>query len=689
MGGKIRIALGVLLVAAALGLVVLALAGGGKRSGAGRGAAAPGALTSAASAAAENLSSAVEGLRDRAKTAAGVQPLRSALADRVDVPTVVDLFATEEWWRPYRDEMVASRVIVGDAVAHHGSLDLGVSDRDVVIAARKVGSAAEVAAVGGRAVVLGAARMDVGVRGEPVVVLARPLDSRILQEVAERNDLGLMITDGKSSLAMGAPEQHRGFLRSLARSAESQASDPEGTLVAARVPLSRTAQLWAVRPGPPAAKGGSGDGTALFGGAAALVVAGLALLLTGKRRRGTAVTSSDDFPEEHTLPFGTSQQRPRVASTGARVAGGSRSGQRAAAVARVSQSAQLPRALMRTPGAAQAPALQPDIPNTTPEPMPAVVMAAVHGADSSKLFGRYKVIERLGVGGMSEVYTAVAHGAEGFSRTFVIKRLRQELAHNKDAVAQFIDEARVQASLVHSNIVPVFDFGMMGGEYFMIEEYVLGRDLARVSTRCVERTGFRLEPRLAYYFIYETLQALGYAHAKRGRDGEPLGIVHRDVSATNIMVSSSGEVKLFDFGIAKANQRTTQTQAGMVKGNANFMSPEQARGQNVDQRSDLYSLGLVMYFCMTNQLLYTGDNDLDILYRAACGPTAEDLERIRQLPPEAAIIMEKVMAIDPADRYQNAEEFAAALAPHAGGMKVEASSLMELLFGDELRQEAA
>ena len=207
---------------------------------------------------------------------------------------------------------------------------------------------------------------------------------------------------------------------------------------------------------------------------------------------------------------------------------------------------------------------------------------------------------------MSEVYTAVAHGAEGFSRTFVIKRLRPELARNKEAVTQFIDEARVQASLVHSNIVPVFDFGMMGGEYFMIEEYILGRDLARVSTRCVERTGFRLEPRLVYYIAYEALQALAYAHGKRGRDGEPLGIVHRDVSASNIMLSSAGEVKLFDFGIAKANRRQTQTQAGMVKGNANFMSPEQARGQNVDQRSDLFSLALVMYFCLTNQLLYTG-----------------------------------------------------------------------------------
>jgi eukaryotic-like serine/threonine-protein kinase len=283
----------------------------------------------------------------------------------------------------------------------------------------------------------------------------------------------------------------------------------------------------------------------------------------------------------------------------------------------------------------------------------------------------------------------VAHGAEGFSRTFVIKRLRDELARNKDAVAQFIDEARVQASLAHSNIVQVFDFGMMGGEYFMIEEYILGRDLARVSGRCLERTGFRLDPRLVYYIAYESLQALAYSHGKKGRDGEPMGIVHRDVSASNVMLSSAGEVKLFDFGIAKAHRRQTQTQAGMVKGNANFMSPEQARGQSVDGRSDLFSMGLVMYFCLTNQLLYTGENDLDILYRAACGPSPEDLEAIGRVPPPAAEILFRALAVDPNQRFQTAEQFAAALAPHATGMKAEAASLMELLFGDELRREAA
>src|SRR5450432_2904584 len=180
---------------------------------------------------------------------------------------------------------------------------------------------------------------------------------------------------------------------------------------------------------------------------------------------------------------------------------------------------------------------------------------------------------------MSEVFTAVAQGVEGFSRTFVLKRLRPELAREREAIAQFIDEARLQAALVHSNIVPVFDFGMVGnGEYFMTQEYIVGRDLLRVMTKHQEHAPGGLEPRLATYLAYETLQALAYAHDHCDKEGSPLHLVHRDVSPGNLMISLSGEVKLADFGIVKASRRVSRTQVGMVKGNANFMSPEQARG---------------------------------------------------------------------------------------------------------------
>jgi len=327
--------------------------------------------------------------------------------------------------------------------------------------------------------------------------------------------------------------------------------------------------------------------------------------------------------------------------------------------------------------------------SSPPSPQTTGTTAASPTKTSPKIFGRYKLLDQLGQGGMADIYTAVASGVEGFTRVFVLKRLRCELAKDKEAISQFIDEARMQAGLVHSNIVPVFDFGVVNGEYFMTQEYIVGRDLVRIVQRYYEFTKRSMEPRYAYYMAHETLLALEYAHTKRDREGNPIGIVHRDVSAGNIMVSLEGEVKLFDFGIVKARGRSTQTQVGMVKGNTSFMSPEQARGQDVDARSDLFSLALVMFYCLTGRLLYEGDNDLDVLYKAATGPTPKDWEAIYELPKPAPEIFARALAIDPAQRFQSAAEFAHELAPHINGVKAEAASLMQLLFGDELRREAA
>jgi serine/threonine-protein kinase len=242
---------------------------------------------------------------------------------------------------------------------------------------------------------------------------------------------------------------------------------------------------------------------------------------------------------------------------------------------------------------------------------------------------------------------------------------------------------------VHSNIVPVFDFGRVANEYFMTQEYIVGRDLVRLIARYYEHCQETIPDRLAYYIAHETLLALQYAHTKRDREGKDLGIVHRDVSAGNIIVSAQGEVKLADFGIVKSNSRVSKTQMGMVKGNANFMSPEQARGQTVDGRSDLFSVALVLYYCLTNRLFYDGANDLDVLFKAASGPTAEDYETIRSIGAPATEVLGRALAPDPNDRFQTAQEFADALAPHIGGAKAEAARLMQTLFGDELRKEAA
>jgi serine/threonine-protein kinase len=155
------------------------------------------------------------------------------------------------------------------------------------------------------------------------------------------------------------------------------------------------------------------------------------------------------------------------------------------------------------------------------------------------------------------------------------------------------------------------------------------------------------------------------------------------------MVASSGDVKLFDFGIAKANSRVSRTHHGIVKGNAHFMSPEHARGQAVDARSDVFCVGLVLYFCLTNQMLYAGTNDLEVLYRAAHGPTQVELEMIDMLDTPAPDILHKALATNPAARFQSAGQFAAALAPHIAGAKSVTADLVNALFGEELKAEMA
>ena len=237
---------------------------------------------------------------------------------------------------------------------------------------------------------------------------------------------------------------------------------------------------------------------------------------------------------------------------------------------------------------------------------------------------------------MAQVFTAVTFGAEGFRRTFVVKRLRAEMARDEAVVAQFIDEANLASSLVHSNIIPVFDFGKVGEEYFLAQEYILGRDLGRLTARTIERSGKPLAPPVVLFAAAETLRALEYAHTKLGDNGRPLGIVHRDVSPSNVLISARGEVKLFDFGIVKAEGRVTKTQHGVVKGNVSFMSPEQARGIGVDARADLFSLGLVIYYCLTGDVLYRGNTTYDLLVKAATGPGPDELARIAALPAPCA-----------------------------------------------------
>jgi serine/threonine protein kinase len=304
-------------------------------------------------------------------------------------------------------------------------------------------------------------------------------------------------------------------------------------------------------------------------------------------------------------------------------------------------------------------------------------------------FGRYELLRPLGEGGMARVYLALARSAGGFERLFVIKRLHEPLMRQPDAVAQFMDEARLGASLIQSNVVPVYDFGQVEGEYYMASEYIQGRDLDTVVRRSFEREGRPLDPSTVFFVAHEVLKALRYAHTKQDAQGEPLGIVHRDVSPMNVLASARGEVKLLDFGIAKSAHRSAHTRAGMVKGNVNFMAPEQARGNEVDRRADFFSLGMTLFWCLTGELLYDGQSDFERILQAAEGPSEAHWERIARLPTPAVEILVRALQPHPADRFQSAEEFARALP----AIRAEDASTLERtmlrLFGDELRAESS
>jgi eukaryotic-like serine/threonine-protein kinase len=201
----------------------------------------------------------------------------------------------------------------------------------------------------------------------------------------------------------------------------------------------------------------------------------------------------------------------------------------------------------------------------------------------------------------------------------------------------------------------------------------------------MEKAGRPLDEKLMLYVAHEVLDGLAYAHTQNDAGGRPLELVHRDVSPGNIMVTVRGEVKLFDFGIVKAIGRIAKSEEGVVKGNIAFMSPEQARSEPVDARSDLFSLGLVIYYAVTNERLYRDDDgSFERLRRAGIGPTPAQLARIDQFPI-AGPILRRALSVDPALRYQSAVEFAAALAPHIAGARPDAAALMQQLFGDELR----
>lgn len=270
-------------------------------------------------------------------------------------------------------------------------------------------------------------------------------------------------------------------------------------------------------------------------------------------------------------------------------------------------------------------------------------------------FGRHLLLERVNVGGMAEVFKAKSFGVAGFERIVAVKRILPTLAEDDEFITMFIDEARIAAHLTHQNIVQIYELGSHQNNFFISMEYVAGRDLRQIldDQKKLKRP---MSTAKACFIVSQVCEALEYAHRKRDPAGKDLRIIHRDVTPQNVIISYEGEVKLCDFGIAKAASRASRTQVGVLKGKFAYMSPEQVRGQPTDRRSDLFALGVIFYEMLTGERLFLGESDYSTLeaVRNARVPA------VRKLNPnvsrELEAIVMRLLTRDPKDRYQWASE---------------------------------
>ncbi|HEY0710426.1 MAG TPA: serine/threonine-protein kinase [Polyangia bacterium] len=269
--------------------------------------------------------------------------------------------------------------------------------------------------------------------------------------------------------------------------------------------------------------------------------------------------------------------------------------------------------------------------------------------------GRYVMLRKIADGGMAEIFLARQTGEEGFSRLVIVKRILPQFSADPHFRDMLLDEAHIAMTLNHNNVVPVLDLGRGEGSYFLVMDLVDGWDLEQIFLRA-HHAGFPLPVGLALYVMAEVCRGLGYAHGRRTADGRPLSIVHRDVSPQNILLSEHGEVKVTDFGIAKALGRRDRTQQGMIKGKLDFMSPEQASGTPLGPASDIFAAGSVLYLLCTGQRPFASPSDLESLARVQRANFVPPEQLRPDLPPTVARIISQAMRANPEERYGTAED---------------------------------
>jgi serine/threonine protein kinase len=284
--------------------------------------------------------------------------------------------------------------------------------------------------------------------------------------------------------------------------------------------------------------------------------------------------------------------------------------------------------------------------------------------------GSYRIIGRIGSGGMAEVFLGKAVGAAGFEKDVAVKSILPVYTLDPRLTAMLIEEARLATYLNHTNVVQVLDLGKMGDRYFIVMEYVDGADLDSVLKSAGEK-GRKPPPALAGHIARQVLAGLAFVHERRDSSQSPLHLVHRDVSPPNIMLSAAGEVKLTDFGIAKARNSTLVTEAGMIRGKVSYMSPEQAAGADLDHRSDLFSLGVVFWELLAGRRLFTGDNQVQLLQQVREAKIDPPSSANPEIPGPLDQVVLRALAKSPNDRHQSARDFDRALdqAMHKSGLR--------------------
>jgi protein kinase-like protein len=314
--------------------------------------------------------------------------------------------------------------------------------------------------------------------------------------------------------------------------------------------------------------------------------------------------------------------------------------------------------------------------------------AISEGGGQTTRLGSFEIVRKLARGGMAEIFLARTRGPSGFEKLVVLKKVLPQYAGKQRFVQLFLEEAKLAASLDHPNIAQVYDIGMVDGSYFFTMEYLHGQDVRSILQR-TWRTGEKFPIEHAVQIARHVASALHFAHEKPRSDGALLGIIHRDVSPSNVIVTYDGATKLLDFGVAKTSVSTVKTRTGVLKGKIAYMSPEQARGAPLDRRSDIFSLGIMLWEMVTTQRLYRADNDLATLQMIINQPAKPPTSVRPDCPPELERIVMRALAEDPAARYATAEQLVTDLDELAREHKLKQSSnalatMMGQLFAVEL-----